>query len=201
MALNARDAADRGATALTCTRAVAAERGTKAWDVSLQERGSRATRTIRARMVVNAAGRWVGQVLKKARAEHRREDSSGSGRSNRDAEALRSRPLLHLPEPGRAHLLRLPYGLGMGPYGGRYRPRAGLSSDGGSAWPYSRYSTSPWRKTVNFRPILRPIAPYPRERSSSAQPRLPPRMHPRRTALEASSDAPGAVPFGAPEAS
>ena len=63
VALNARDAADRGATVLTRTRAVAAERGTEAWEVSLQERGSRATRTVRARMVVNAAGPWVGQVL------------------------------------------------------------------------------------------------------------------------------------------
>ena len=63
VALNARDAADRGATVLTRTKAVAAERGTDGWTLTLQDRGTRATRTVRARAVVNAAGPWVGEVL------------------------------------------------------------------------------------------------------------------------------------------
>ena len=63
VALNARDAADRGATVLTRTRAVGAERGPEGWTVTLQDRATRATRTVRARAVINAAGPWVGQVL------------------------------------------------------------------------------------------------------------------------------------------
>ena len=63
VALNARDAADRGATVLTRTKAVAAERDAEGWSVTLQDRGTRATATVRAGMVVNAAGPWVGQVL------------------------------------------------------------------------------------------------------------------------------------------
>ena len=63
VALNARDAADRGATVLTRTRAVAAERAAEGWTLTLQDRNTRQTRTVRARAVVNAAGPWVGQVL------------------------------------------------------------------------------------------------------------------------------------------
>ena len=66
VALNARDAADRGATVLTRTRAVGAERGPEGWTLTLQDRGTRQTRTVRARAVVNAAGPWVGQVLNNA---------------------------------------------------------------------------------------------------------------------------------------
>ena len=63
VALNARDAADRGATVLTRTKAVGAARGAEGWTLTLQERGGRATRSVKARAVVNAAGPWVGQVL------------------------------------------------------------------------------------------------------------------------------------------
>ena len=63
VALNARDAADRGATVLTRTRAVAAERGADRWTLTLQDRATRRTRDVQAAMVVNAAGPWAGQVL------------------------------------------------------------------------------------------------------------------------------------------
>jgi glycerol-3-phosphate dehydrogenase len=63
VALNARDAAEHGATILTRTRAVAAERDPAGWTLTLQGRGSRTTLEVRARAVVNAAGPWVGQVL------------------------------------------------------------------------------------------------------------------------------------------
>ncbi|MGI3898972.1 MAG: glycerol-3-phosphate dehydrogenase [Janthinobacterium lividum] len=63
VALNARDAADRGATILTRTRAINAVRGPEDWTVTLQDRATRGTQDVRARMVVNAAGPWVGQVL------------------------------------------------------------------------------------------------------------------------------------------
>ena len=63
VALNARDAENRGATILTRTKAVGAERGVDAWTVTLQDRDTGARRTVRARIVVNAAGPWAGQVL------------------------------------------------------------------------------------------------------------------------------------------
>ena len=61
--LNARDAADRGATVLTRTRAVAAERGPSEWTLTLQDHDTGERRSIRAKALVNAAGPWVGQVL------------------------------------------------------------------------------------------------------------------------------------------
>jgi glycerol-3-phosphate dehydrogenase len=61
--LNARDAADRGATILTRTQAVGAERGADHWTLTLQDRDTMATQVVRAKLVVNAAGPWVGQVL------------------------------------------------------------------------------------------------------------------------------------------
>lgn len=61
--LNARDAADRGATILTRTKAVSAERGADSWSLVLADRDTGERRTIRAKVLVNAAGPWVGQVL------------------------------------------------------------------------------------------------------------------------------------------
>ncbi len=63
VALNARDAADRGAVVLTRTKAVGAERGAEAWTLTLEDRDTGARRAVRAKVVVNAAGPWVGQVL------------------------------------------------------------------------------------------------------------------------------------------
>ncbi|MDX7952751.1 glycerol-3-phosphate dehydrogenase [Lichenihabitans sp. Uapishka_5] len=63
VALNARDAADRGAVVLTRTKAVSAERGSSEWSLTLQDRDSGASRTVRAKAVVNAAGPWAGSVL------------------------------------------------------------------------------------------------------------------------------------------
>ena len=48
-------AADRGATILTRTKAVSAERGAAEWSLVLQDRETGATRTVRAKAVVNAA--------------------------------------------------------------------------------------------------------------------------------------------------
>jgi glycerol-3-phosphate dehydrogenase len=61
--LNARDAAERGATILTRTQAVSAERHADHWALGLQDRDTMATQVVRARLVINAAGPWVGQVL------------------------------------------------------------------------------------------------------------------------------------------
>ena len=59
--LNARDAAARGADVSVRTRVVSAERDADGWRVTLA--GER-TGQVRARMLVNAAGPWVGEVIR-----------------------------------------------------------------------------------------------------------------------------------------
>ena len=69
--LNARDAADRGATIRTRTKAVAANRGTDVWQLTTVDRRSGgSTQTVRARILVNAAGPWVGDVLAATRQQN-----------------------------------------------------------------------------------------------------------------------------------
>lgn len=68
VALNARDAADRGAEILTRTRVIAARRdaasdGTPLWRVVLQDTSTGSDREVRARVLVNAAGPWVDHVF------------------------------------------------------------------------------------------------------------------------------------------
>ena len=65
--LNARDAADRGAIIRTRTKATAVERGASAWTLTL--RGENGIETVRARILVNAGGPWVGDVLALAKPE------------------------------------------------------------------------------------------------------------------------------------
>ena len=60
--LNARDAADRGARIATRTRVVAARPAEGGWAVDLEDQASRRRFTLRARLVVNAAGPWVDRV-------------------------------------------------------------------------------------------------------------------------------------------
>jgi glycerol-3-phosphate dehydrogenase len=68
--LNARDAADRGATIRTRTRAIAAEPDGGVWQLTtVDRRPGGSTETIRAKILINAAGPWVGDVLA---AAHRR---------------------------------------------------------------------------------------------------------------------------------
>jgi glycerol-3-phosphate dehydrogenase len=64
--LNARDAADRGATILTRTRAVAARREGGLWHVTVENLLSGERRDIAARALVNAAGPWVERFLTEA---------------------------------------------------------------------------------------------------------------------------------------
>ena len=61
--LNARDAADRGATVKTRTRVAAARREYGLWTVELEDITSGERTTVRARMLVNAAGPWIDDVL------------------------------------------------------------------------------------------------------------------------------------------
>jgi len=60
--LNARDAAARGATIRTRTRLVAAERSGTGWRLTARDRRGGTTSVV-AKILVNAAGPWVGQVL------------------------------------------------------------------------------------------------------------------------------------------
>ncbi|MEO1238686.1 MAG: glycerol-3-phosphate dehydrogenase [Pseudomonadota bacterium] len=61
--LNALDAAERGATVLTRTPCVSARRVDGLWHVETQDQATGLTRTFRARVLVNAAGPWVSDVI------------------------------------------------------------------------------------------------------------------------------------------
>ncbi len=60
--LNARDAADRGATVAPRTACVSARRDGDRWAVALRDEVTGGVCTIRARALVNAAGPWVAEV-------------------------------------------------------------------------------------------------------------------------------------------
>lgn len=62
VALNALDAAERGAIISTRTGCVSARREEGGWTLTMRDQSSGATRVIRARSLVNAAGPWVSQV-------------------------------------------------------------------------------------------------------------------------------------------
>ena len=61
--LNALDARDRGAIVHTRTRCGSARRENGLWTVGLEQAGTGAKSTIRARALVNAAGPWVNEVM------------------------------------------------------------------------------------------------------------------------------------------
>lgn len=61
--LNARDAEARGAKIMVRTKVVSTIRHDNHWVVQLQDQDSGAEMTVRAKMLVNAAGPWVGEVI------------------------------------------------------------------------------------------------------------------------------------------
>ncbi len=63
VALNAVDAAERGATILPRTRCVSAKRISGKWEVTIQDETSGAQRTVYAKVLVNAAGPWVLDIV------------------------------------------------------------------------------------------------------------------------------------------
>jgi len=68
--LNARDAADRGATVFTrmeCTRLV---RTNGHWSITLKDTETGRTRIESAKLIVNAAGPWVDKLLREAKGEN-----------------------------------------------------------------------------------------------------------------------------------
>jgi glycerol-3-phosphate dehydrogenase len=64
VALNARDAAARGAEIATRTRCVSAERADGLWRLTLEEVETGARREARARVLVNAGGPWVSEIIR-----------------------------------------------------------------------------------------------------------------------------------------
>ncbi|TCP60963.1 homodimeric glycerol 3-phosphate dehydrogenase (quinone) [Rhodovulum bhavnagarense] len=62
--LNARDAEARGATILTRTRVTGAMREDGLWRIEMEDTQTGIPSTRRARMLVNAGGPWVGQVIR-----------------------------------------------------------------------------------------------------------------------------------------
>ncbi len=74
VALNARDAAQRGATVLTRTKVVSAKANNGVWTFTLQEATTGSQSTVRARMVVNASGPWVGQIMRQQIGSNSQDD-------------------------------------------------------------------------------------------------------------------------------
>ena len=62
--LNARDAQAKGAEIMTRTKVVSAERAADHWTLTLEDVATGAQSTRRARVLVNAAGPWAGEVIK-----------------------------------------------------------------------------------------------------------------------------------------
>jgi len=63
--LNAMDAGEHGATVLTRSRVVQADPVAGGWTVTLQGPDAHAPRTVHGRMLVNATGAWVNDVLQR----------------------------------------------------------------------------------------------------------------------------------------
>jgi glycerol-3-phosphate dehydrogenase len=63
VALNARDAEARGATIMTRTKVTRAAREGDLWRIEVQDMESGSSQTHYAKMLVNAAGPWVGNVI------------------------------------------------------------------------------------------------------------------------------------------
>lgn len=61
--LNARDASDRGALILARTKVMSCRRERGRWSVEVEDQRTGARRTFTAKMLVNASGPWVDQVL------------------------------------------------------------------------------------------------------------------------------------------
>jgi glycerol-3-phosphate dehydrogenase len=70
--LNARDAADRGATIRTRTKVIRARREDGIWSITTEDQRTHETQEVKARLLVNAAGPWVDHVLAEAIGENAR---------------------------------------------------------------------------------------------------------------------------------
>ena len=70
--LNALDAKEKGATVLTRTACTSARRDNGAWTVEMRDERSGEVRTVRARVVVNAGGPWVNDVVSRVAGSNSR---------------------------------------------------------------------------------------------------------------------------------
>ncbi len=61
--LNARDAEARGADVMVRTKVVSAARVQDLWEITLEDVARAETKVVRARMLVNAGGPWVGDII------------------------------------------------------------------------------------------------------------------------------------------
>ncbi len=61
--LNARDAQARGADIITRTKVISARRQDGLWRIVTEDRGSGARREFHARMLINAGGPWVAEII------------------------------------------------------------------------------------------------------------------------------------------
>ncbi len=61
--LNARDAQARGAEIMVRTEVMSADRVDGLWNVTVRDRDSGTQRVIRAKMLINAGGPWVGDII------------------------------------------------------------------------------------------------------------------------------------------
>jgi glycerol-3-phosphate dehydrogenase len=61
--LNARDAVTRGATVMTRTKVTSTLRRADHWEITCQDGETGQTQVIRAKLLVNAGGPWVGDIL------------------------------------------------------------------------------------------------------------------------------------------
>jgi glycerol-3-phosphate dehydrogenase len=66
VALTARDAADRGAIIQTRTKVIGATRENGIWTIKLQNLDTNLKGSVKARLLVNAAGPWVDDVIRQA---------------------------------------------------------------------------------------------------------------------------------------
>lgn len=66
VALNARDAAERGARIMVGTKVTSARREGDHWRIETENRTTGETSLFHARMLVNAGGPWVGDIIKNA---------------------------------------------------------------------------------------------------------------------------------------
>lgn len=73
VALNARDAANRGATILPRTRVTEARRVGDLWHLTLTDRQTGATREVHSRVLVNAGGPWVADILRDVAGQQSKE--------------------------------------------------------------------------------------------------------------------------------
>ncbi|WP_284778171.1 glycerol-3-phosphate dehydrogenase [Agrobacterium sp. lyk4-40-TYG-31] len=64
--LNARDAADKGADIMSRAKVVSVRREGGLWNVDVKENATGVVKTVQARMLVNASGPWVDNVLSNA---------------------------------------------------------------------------------------------------------------------------------------